>query len=117
MKSLITLLTLLFLLHADMGNCLTCHPKLLSNIQADERHRPMKTCIKCHTPSESDVLECGEKCFSCHTQKDLQIDEIKEHLVFEECRKCHVDAINELFDTTNTFDQSHQESLKDFLIN
>ncbi len=116
MKNLIVLLFLTFSLYASMGDCLTCHPKLLPTINEDKRHSAMQSCIECHTANKSAVLECGEKCFSCHSKEDLNAGEIKEHLVFEACRECHVDAIHDLFDTSKSFNQSQSESLKDFLI-
>ena len=116
MKNLIILIFLIFNLYGDMGDCLTCHPKLLPSIDTDNRHVAMKSCIKCHSASKKPVLECGDKCFSCHSKEDLEADEIKEHRVIEECRKCHVDAIRDLFDSSKSFDQSHTESLQDFLI-
>ena len=117
MKNLITILIFTLSLYANMGDCLTCHPKLLPNINEDKRHSAMQSCIECHSASKSATLECGEKCFSCHSKEDLDAQEIKEHLVIEECRECHVDAVHDLFDTSKSFDQSQGESLKDFLIN
>jgi len=116
MKNLILLLFFTLSLHANMGNCLSCHPQLLSSIEKDARHKPMQTCIECHSANETGVLECGEKCFSCHSEKDLDADEIKEHRVIEECRECHINAIHDLFDRSKSFNQSQSESLKDFLL-
>jgi len=99
-----------------MGNCLSCHHKLVKNIETDSRHVAMKSCIECHTPSKSEALECGDKCFSCHSKEDMDDEEVKEHKVFEECRECHVNAVHDLFDTSKSFNQSQPESLQDFLI-
>jgi len=116
MKILITILFLVLFLYGDMGDCLTCHSRLLPNINEDERHSPMQTCIKCHSANKTGVLECGEKCFSCHSKEDLSDGNIEEHLAIEECRECHINVIHDLFDATKSFDQSQSESLKDFLI-
>ncbi len=117
MKIFITILLLSLSLLAEMGDCLTCHPKLTSDIQNDTRHKPMKTCIKCHTKNESSVLECGDKCFKCHKKSDMEDENIPEHRVFEDCRECHVTKIHKMFDPSSSFDQSHQESLQDLLSN
>ncbi len=116
MKYLSIILFLSFSLCADMGDCLTCHPKLLPTIKEDKRHKAMLTCIECHSANKTATLGCGEKCFSCHSQEDLEPQNIKEHAVIQECRKCHVDVINDLFDSSKSFDQSKVESLQDFLI-
>jgi hypothetical protein len=116
MKNLLLIFLLTPLVYASMGDCFTCHPKLIKGIDTNEEHKPMLTCIKCHTPSKRPVLECGEKCFSCHKQEDLEPENIPEHMVFEDCRECHVDTKKKLLDITNTYDESHVESLKDFLL-
>jgi len=116
MKKLIILFTISLSLYANMGDCFTCHPKLIKGIDTSKEHRPMLSCIKCHSPNKKSVLECGEKCFSCHAQEDLDPKNIPEHQVFEDCRECHVNAKKKLLDITNSFDQSQVESLKDFLL-
>ena len=116
MKNFTIILFLTVSLYANMGDCLTCHPKLLANINEDDRHKPMQTCIECHSANKSGTLECGKKCFSCHSEKDLETEEIIEHLVIQECRECHINAIHDLFDTSKSFNQSQNESLKNFLI-
>lgn len=116
MKSLLIILIFLTTLSANMGDCFTCHPKLIKGIDNSIEHRPMLTCIKCHSPNKKSVLECGDKCFSCHKQEDLEPEEIPEHRVFEDCRECHVTSKKKLLDITNTFDQSHVDSLKNFLL-
>lgn len=115
MKSLLIIFTLLTSLYASMGDCFTCHPKLIKGIDADTNHKPMLSCIKCHTPNKKPVVECGDKCFSCHKEQDLEPEEISEHKVFEDCRECHINAKKQLLDISNTYDQSHIDSLKDFL--
>ena len=103
-------------LFASMGDCFTCHPKLIKGIDSDEKHRPMLTCIRCHTPNKNSVPECGSKCFSCHSQEDLLDAEVDEHTIIQECRNCHVIDTHKLFDISNNFDQSSSESMKDFLL-
>jgi hypothetical protein len=115
MKILLLTSLLLTSIYANMGDCFTCHPKLIKGIDDCEEHKPMLTCIKCHSPNKKSVLECGEKCFSCHKQEDLEPEEIPEHRVFEDCRECHVNAKKKLLDITTTHDQSHVDSLKNFL--
>ena len=105
-----------FSLFGSMGDCLTCHPKLLPDLQNDDAHKPMQTCIKCHSKNETTATECGDKCFKCHTKEDMESGDILEHKVFEECRECHVTKIHKIFDPSTSFDQSHQESLQDFLL-
>jgi len=116
MKTILLISIFLTSIYASMGDCFTCHPKLIKGIDDNEEHKPMLTCIKCHTPSRASVLECGDKCFSCHKEVDLAPEEIPEHRVFEDCRECHVNAKKELLDITKTFDQSHVDTLKDFLL-
>jgi len=116
MKKLMIVLFVNLSLYAGMGDCLTCHPKLLPTIKEDKRHTAMQTCIECHSANKTGVLECGEKCFSCHSEEDLDAEEIKEHSVIQECRECHVDVVHDMFDTSNSFNQSKPETLKDFLI-
>jgi len=115
MKTFTLILMLSLSLFGEMGDCLSCHPKLASDIENDARHKPMKTCIKCHTKNESSVLECGDKCFKCHSKVDMDDENIPQHKVFEECRKCHVTKIHEIFNPTLEQDQSHQDLLKDVL--
>jgi hypothetical protein len=115
MKSLLIIFILLTSVYANMGDCFTCHPKLIKGIDTDTRHNSMLSCIKCHSPNKKSVLECGDKCFSCHKEKDLDPEEIPEHKVFEDCRECHVDAKKKLLDISKIHDQSHSDSLKDFL--
>jgi transcriptional accessory protein Tex/SPT6 len=116
MKTLLLITIFLTNIYASMGDCFTCHPSLIKGIDSNEAHKPMLTSIKCHTPSRQSVLECGDKCFSCHKEQDLEPEEIPEHRVFEDCRECHVEAKKKLLDITNTHDQSHVDTLKDFLL-
>lgn len=117
MKYLFTLLLFTFTLLACTGDCLTCHPKLIPTINEDLRHKPMLTCINCHSANPDSMAECGDDCFSCHSITKINAVNVREHDVIQECRDCHVGADEKLFDTSNTFDQSNSETLKDFLVN
>ena len=112
------LITLFFLsLLACTGDCLTCHPKLIPTINEDLRHKPMLTCIKCHSPEVNKMAECGSDCFACHPMSKINKANVKEHSVIQACRDCHVGADEKILDPLNPFDQSIKENLKDFLIN
>ncbi|NPA59742.1 MAG: hypothetical protein GXO30_04680 [Epsilonproteobacteria bacterium] len=115
MKYIIILSILTLSLYGSMGNCLDCHKKLAKNIDKDKNHLAMKSCIECHSASTKNYLECGEKCFSCHSQDDLEPQKIPQHKVFEECRECHEVKTKHLFTPDTSFEQSHNDSLKDFL--
>ncbi len=115
MKHIAILIILTISLYAEMGNCLDCHQKLAKSIEKDVRHLPMKSCIKCHTASTKKYPECGDKCFSCHSQDDLEPQKIPEHKVFEECRNCHEVKTEHIFNPTQSFDQSHNDTLKQIL--
>lgn len=115
MKSLILILIFISSIFADMGDCFTCHPKLIKGIDSDKKHKPMLKCIQCHTPNKTSVLECGKKCFSCHKKQDLEPQKIPEHRVIQKCRECHVKVKKQLLDITNPYDESHVDSLKNFL--
>jgi hypothetical protein len=116
MKTLFLIVFLSFSLFGSMGDCLRCHPKLLPDLQNDKRHKPMQTCIKCHEKNKDSTPECGDKCFSCHTKDDMQYGEVAEHKVFEDCRECHVTQVENIFNPAISHDQSHKESLQDFLL-
>ena len=115
MKKLVIMVILFTSVYANMGDCFTCHPKLIKGIDANKEHKPMLTCIRCHEPNKKSVLECGDKCFSCHKKEDLEPEEIPEHEVFEECRECHVKVKEKILDITNPHDQSQVDTLKNFL--
>lgn len=117
MKYIVTLLIFTLSLLACTGDCMSCHPKLIPTIHEDERHRPMLTCINCHSAEPSAMAECGDDCFSCHPMSKINKPNIKEHDVIQGCRDCHVGQNEKLFDTMTPFDQSSGDSLKDFLIN
>ena len=113
MKFFLFLTILSLSLFGEMGDCMRCHPSL----QNSKEHEGMKSCVSCHAKSKvvESATECGDKCFSCHTKEDMEDEEILEHKVFEDCRECHVTKVHEMFDPTISQEQSHQETLQDFL--
>lgn len=103
-------------LFACSGDCLTCHPALLSTINSDDRHKPMLTCIECHSANPDSMAECGSDCFSCHSVEKIEKVNVKEHRVIRECRDCHLQLKNELFSVHPESGQSHEKSLKEYLL-
>ncbi|OHE15803.1 MAG: hypothetical protein A2525_12590 [Sulfurimonas sp. RIFOXYD12_FULL_36_11] len=97
------------------GDCLTCHPKLVATIDKDLRHKPMLTCINCHSADPNSMAECGDDCFSCHTMAKINKPNVREHDVIQECRDCHVGEKEKLFDIASAVGQSRGETLKDYL--
>ena len=116
MKYIVYILFLSISLFACTGDCLSCHPKLIPTINEDERHKPMLSCKNCHSVKPNVMAECGDDCFSCHPMSKINAANVREHDVIQICRDCHVGVDEKLFDTTNTFNQSRGESLKDFLV-
>lgn len=115
MKYILVLTVFTISLFACTGDCMTCHPKLVETINEDLRHKPMLTCIKCHSADPNKMADCGADCFACHPMSKINNPNVKEHDVIQKCRDCHVGAKEKLFDISNSFDQSHGETLKDFL--
>jgi len=113
MKTLISILFLSLSLFGGMGDCMRCHPSL----EDSKKHEGMKSCLSCHTKSKvpKNATECGDKCFKCHSTEDMDVENIPQHAVFEDCRECHVTKVHEMFDPTISQEQSHQETLQDFL--
>jgi len=116
MKYLVTIILFSLSLLACTGDCMSCHPKLVSNIDKDQRHKPMLTCIKCHPADPSSTAECGDECFSCHKASEIYKTKIKEHQVIQSCIDCHEADNDKIFNPLNSFDQSNKESLEDFLV-
>ncbi len=114
------LLSLLFItttsLMACTGDCLTCHPKLIPTINEDLRHKPMLTCINCHSADPNSMAECGSDCFGCHPVEKIEKADVKEHDIIRTCRDCHLEMENEALDITGISGQSTQKPLKDFLL-
>lgn len=100
---------------ACTGDCLTCHPNLVPTINEDLRHKPMLTCINCHSAEPNAMAECGDDCFSCHPIAKINAANVREHDIIKSCRDCHVGKKEKLFDISNSFNQSHVETLQDFL--
>lgn len=115
MKYLLFLSIFTYSLFACTGDCMTCHPKLIPTINEDLRHKPMLTCIKCHSAEPNTMAECGNDCFACHPMEKINKPNVREHDVIQKCRDCHVGEKEKLFDVSTSFDQSHSNSLKDFL--
>lgn len=68
------------------GDCMTCHPKLIGDIN----HLSLTTCIKCHKPVTDKTFSlsqggCGDRCFQCHEEwpKD------GNHASLNTCLNCH----------------------------
>ncbi len=113
MKIVILLLLIYSFLVACTGDCLTCHPKLLPTIGTDTRHKPMLTCINCHSANPQKMADCGSDCFACHSIEKIEKPNVKEHGVIRGCRDCHVKLKQELL--TPPLQQSHEQPLRDFL--
>ena len=115
MKFIFLLLIFTTSIFACTGDCMTCHPNLVPTINEDLRHKPMLTCIECHSANPNKMADCGADCFACHTKSKIDKPNVREHDVIQECRDCHVRMKEELFDVSKSFNQSHTETLKDFL--
>ena len=115
MNTLISIVLLASSLLACTGDCLTCHPKLVPTIDTDIRHKPMLGCIKCHSAEPNAMAECGDDCFSCHPMQKINDANVSAHDVIQTCVDCHVNADKKLLDISNQHNQSHRESLKEFL--
>ncbi|MCA1933747.1 MAG: hypothetical protein LDL13_09245 [Calditerrivibrio sp.] len=72
------------------GDCISCHPKL----ENDETHLSLKSCIKCHNPTEKKVSilnisgqgdGCGDNCFQCHKEWPKN----GYHAPLDNCQNCH----------------------------
>jgi hypothetical protein len=116
MKYIIITILISLKLLACTGDCLTCHPALVPTINEDLRHKPMLTCIKCHSAEPNTMAECGDDCFGCHPMSKINKPNIREHDVIQTCVDCHVNADEKLFDVSSSFNQSNTEALKDFLL-
>ena len=116
MKYLVAMALFTFSLFACTGDCLTCHPKLVPTINEDLRHKPMLTCINCHSANPEKMGDCGADCFACHSMTKINAANVREHDVIQGCRDCHVGADEKIFDISKSFNQSQNEALKDFLL-
>ncbi len=102
-------------LWACTGDCMTCHPALLKNIDADHRHKPMTTCIKCHSANPQSMAECGSDCFACHPIARIEGVRVPEHAIIRECRDCHMKLKANLDLENAPKGQSVMPTLRDFL--
>ena len=112
MKALFLLFFIYLNSFACTGDCFSCHPSLLKNIDNDNRHIQMKGCINCHRADPESMAECGADCYSCHSVEKME-KQVKEHAVIRACRDCHMKLKEELLSGAKT--QSKQKSIKDFL--
>ena len=103
-------------LFACTGDCLTCHPKLVPTIEEDARHKPMLTCIKCHSADPNSMAECGSECFACHPVEKIEKVDVEEHKVIRECRDCHVKLKEAVSNIAMPEGQSVQPPLKELLL-
>lgn len=115
MKILILFVFSLLPLLGCTGDCMTCHPALLKNIDSDLRHKPMMTCIKCHTANPVKMAECGSDCFACHPIAKIEGARVREHVVIRECRDCHLKLKTQLNIDTLPKGQSNMSTLREFL--
>jgi hypothetical protein len=115
MKLLFLFLVALLPLWGCTGDCMTCHPALLKNIDNDMRHKPMATCIKCHTANPEKMGDCGSDCFACHPVAKIEGVRVKEHAVIRECRDCHMKLKAALQVDAVAQGQSVKPTLRDFL--
>lgn len=116
MKIVTLILFLMMSLFACTGDCLTCHPNLVPTINEDVRHKPMLTCIKCHSANPNSMAECGSDCFGCHSMEKINKPNVREHDVIQGCRDCHVGLKEKMMNVPETRGQSYQQPLKEFLI-
>jgi hypothetical protein len=107
---------LLSALYACTGDCLTCHPKLITTIHDDPRHKPMLGCIECHSADPNSMAECGSDCFGCHPIEKIEKVGVAQHMVIRECRDCHLEMQEAALDITRPMGQSNQKPLKEFLL-
>ncbi len=111
---IITLILIAYIsLVACTGDCLTCHPKLLPTINSDTKHKPMLTCIKCHSANPAKMADCGSDCFACHSIEKIEKPNIMEHKVIRGCRDCHMKLNQELLSAPAQ--QSREQPLREFL--
>ena len=115
MKILLLILLLATLSFGCTGDCMTCHPALLKTIETDMRHKPMLTCIKCHSANPAKMADCGSDCFACHPVEKIEKANIAEHKVIRECRDCHMQMKVRLTIDTFPQGQSIMPTLRDFL--
>lgn len=79
------------------------------------RHKPMLTCIKCHSADPNKMADCGSDCFACHSAEKIEKANITEHKVIRGCRDCHMKMKVRLTIDTLPQGQSVMPTLRDFL--
>jgi len=102
--------------YACTGDCMTCHPSLMPTIKQDARHKPMLTCIKCHSAAADAMAECGSDCFACHAIEKIEKADVAEHRTIRDCRDCHMQMKADLTDIATPKDRSNYRPLKDVLV-
>lgn len=115
MKTIVFLWVLLLPLWGCTGDCMTCHPSLLKNIDADHRHKPMTTCIQCHSANPEKMADCGSDCFACHPVAKIEGIRVAEHAVIRECRDCHMKLKTAIQLDTAPKGQTIMPTLREFL--
>ncbi len=115
MKYILIFIVFTLSIFACTGDCMSCHPKLVPTIHEDLRHKPMLTCIECHSADPNKMADCGADCFACHPMSKINAANVGQHDVIQECRDCHIGMKEKLFDISSSFNQSNVETLKDFL--
>lgn len=95
---------------------MTCHPKLMPTINQDQRHKPMLTCIRCHSADTNAMAECGSDCFACHPVEKIEKHDIAEHRVIRGCRNCHMKMKEAITDIATPKDQSNVRPLRELLM-
>lgn len=116
MKTITLLFVLLLPLWGCTGDCMSCHPALLKTIDTDLRHKPMASCIKCHTANPAKMAECGSDCFACHPVAKIEGVRVAEHAAIRECRDCHMKLKKTSFSIdTSPKGESAMPVLREFL--
>lgn len=116
MKTIALFFILLLPLWGCTGDCMTCHPALLKTIDTDMRHKPMLTCIKCHSADPAKMADCGSDCFACHPIAKIEGAKVAEHAVIRECRDCHMKLKTKVELDVSPKGQSVMPTLRDFLM-
>jgi hypothetical protein len=115
MKTIIIFILLTLKIFGCTGDCMTCHPSLLKHINTDTKHKPMLTCIKCHSPNPSKMADCGSDCFACHSVNKIEKANVKEHFVIRECRDCHMKIDSKFELNITNINQTTSPTLRDYL--
>ena len=109
MKTAIFFLIFLPSLFSCTGDCFSCHPQLLENID-ETNHKPMLLCKNCHLDTGS-TSQCGADCFECHREESISRD-ILEHRAIDDCRECH---LKKIISDDKLFTPFEKSDLRNFL--